>query len=366
MIAKLGVPVAIDGRRLQDHPYTGVGRCLANLLPYLALEADIVLLTDAGRPPAAFSVPGLGQLAEAPLWLPARAPELVWIQASVPGWLRRFPGIFHGTFNQLPAAWNGPAVVTFHDLAPRDHPEDFTGHPVKRLVWNAQFRQAARQAGAIQTVSEYIRQAVLATYSVHPDQVVVAPNAVDPVFGPERRGPGQVRAASLGVSGPYIVAIGGARRRGLPVAVEAWAQARAHGATEKMVVIGSEIPAPRAGLFAAGRVPDEQWADLLAGATALCYPTRYEGFGMPALEAAASGVPVVCARTGPLPEVLGDAAEWCQAPTVTAIGAGLERLLADPARQAQRRQAGLDRAAAAPTWGDAARVLLDTYARVTS
>lgn len=362
----LSVPVAIDGRRLQDHPLTGVGRCLANLLPVLATQADIVLLTDANRPAAAFPVPGMGLLAEAPLWRPPRAPELVWLQMSVPAWLRRFPGLFHGTFNQLPAAWRGPAVVTVHDLASRDHPEDFTGHPVKRRVWSAQVRQAVRQAAAIQTVSEYMRQAVLTTYSVHPDQVVVAANSVDPIFRPDRRLQGQARAAALGVAGPYVVAVGGAPRRALPVAVDAWARARAHGAIEELVVIGSEIPAPRPGLFPAGRVPDEEWADLLAGATALCYPTRYEGFGMPALEAAASAVPVVCARTGPLPEVLGDAPEWCEAPTVTEIAAGLERLLADPGRQAQRRQAGLARAAAAPTWADAARILLDTYARVAS
>jgi glycosyltransferase involved in cell wall biosynthesis len=362
----LTVPVAIDGRRLQERPLTGVGRWLANLLPHLAMEADIVLLTDAGRRPAAFSVSDSGPLPEAPLWLPARAPELVWIQVSVPGWLRRFGGLFHGTFNQLPALWRGPTVVTFHDLATRDHPEDFTGAPVKRLVWNAQFRQAAHQAGAIQTDSEYIRQAVLATYSVRPDQVVVAAPSVDPVFSPERKERGHAAAAALGVTGPYLIAVGGARRRGLSVAVEAWARARAHGVTDDLIVIGSEIPAPRPGLVSVGRVPDDQWADLLAGATALCYPTRYEGFGMPALEAAASGVPVVCARVGPLPEVLGEAPEWCEGPSVTAIAAGLERLLTDPARQQQCRQAGLVRAAAAPTWADAARVLIDTYGRVGS
>ncbi|MDQ1399924.1 MAG: hypothetical protein QOK20_1856 [Acidimicrobiaceae bacterium] len=345
---------------------SGVGRWLANLLPLLAAEADIVLLTDAGRPPAAFSRPGTGMLAEAPLWLPARAPEVVWIQASVPRWLRRWGGVFHGTFNQLPAAWRGPTVVTFHDLATHDHPEDFTGSPVKRMIWNAQFRQAAHQASAIQTDSAYIRHAVLATYPVDPRDVVVAAPSVDPVFSPDRRSRGQALASNLGVSSGYIVAVGGARRRGLPVAVEAWAQARAHGATEELVVVGSEIPSPRPGLFAAGRVPDEQWADLLAGATALCYPTRYEGFGMPALEAAASGVPVVCARVGPLPEVLGDAPEWCEGTTVTPIADGLQRLLADPVRQDQRRQAGLARAASSPTWADAARVLLETYARVAS
>jgi glycosyltransferase involved in cell wall biosynthesis len=362
----LAVPIAIDARRLQEHPLGGVGRWLANLLPHLAARADIVLLTDGGRPPAAFSVPGAGRLAEAPLWLPARAPELVWIQVSVPRWLRHFRGVFHGTFNQLPASWRGPAVVTFHDLATRDHPEDFTGSPLKRAVWNAQFRQAAYQAGAIQTDSEYIRQAILATYPVAPSHVVVAAPSVDPVFHPDRRAQGRALAASLGVTGDYIVAVGGARRRGLEVAVGAWVLARAHGARESLVVVGTEKPSPRPGMVAVGRVDDSQWADLLAGATALCYPTRYEGFGMPALEAAASGVPVVCARVGPLPEVLGDAPEWCNGTTVAPIAAGLERLLADPVRQEQRRRAGLTRAAQAPTWADAAGVLIDTYAQVAS
>ena len=361
----LAAPVAIDARRLQERPLGGVGRWLANLLPHLAAQADLVLLTDAGRPPAAFPGP-FGLLAEAPLWLPARAPELVWIQVSVPRWLRGFAGVFHGTFNQLPAAWRGPSVVTFHDLATRDHPEDFTGEPVKRAVWNAQFRQAARQADAVQTDSEYIRQAVLTAYRLHPDQVVVAAPSVDPVFRPDRRAAGVALAASLGVSRGYVVAVGGARRRGLPVAVEAWAHARCLGATEELIVIGAEAPAPHPGVTHAGRVPDEQWADLLAGATALCYPTRYEGFGLPALEAAASGVPVVCARAGSLPEVLGDAAQWCEATTADAIGVGLARLLGDPDRQASLRQAGLARVAAAPTWADASRVLLDTYQRVST
>jgi alpha-1,3-rhamnosyl/mannosyltransferase len=359
------VPVAIDARRLQEQPLSGVGRWLANLLPHLAAEADIVLLTDAGRPPVGFRVAGAGHLAEAPLWLPAHAPEAVWIQTSVPRWLRRFPGIFHGTFNQLPAAWRGPAVVTFHDLATRDHPEDFAGSPVKRALWNAQFRQAARQAAIIQTDSEYIRQAVIAAYAVDPTTVVVAAPSVDPVFRPRRRESGRRLAASLGVTGGYVVAVGGARRRGLTVAVDAWAQARRDGMAEDLVVLGNEAVPARPGLVAAGRLADEAWADLLAGATALCYPTRYEGFGLPALEAAASGVPVVCAPIGPLPEILGDAAEWCADTTAASIAAGLMRVLGDPAHRADLRAAGLLRVAAAPTWADAARVLLDVYERVS-
>jgi alpha-1,3-rhamnosyl/mannosyltransferase len=365
----LGVPVAIDARRLQERPLGGVGRWLANLLPHLTAQADVVLLSDAGRPPVAFPAPATGpgaRLAEAPLWLPAAAPEVVWMQVSVARWLRRFGGVFHGTFYQLPAAWHGPAVVTFHDLAPRDHPEDFAGDDLKRLVWVAQLRQAARQAAAIQTDSEFIRQAILAAYRVHPDQVVVAPPSVDPVFRADRQAQGRARAQALGVEGGYVVALGGARRRGLAVAVDAWCQARARGAGEALVVVGNEVPPPRRHVFWAERLPDEAWADVLAGATAFCYPTRYEGFGMPALEAAASGVPVVCAPVGALPEVLGDAAQWCAAPTAERMGEGLFAVLSDPQRQAALRAAGLARAATAPTWADAAAVLLETYARVAS
>lgn len=359
----LTVPVAIDGRRLQDHPYGGVGRWLANLLPHLAEAADVVLVTDAGRPPAVFGLPSGHTVPEAPLWLPRRAPEAVWVQSSLPRWLRRFGGVFHGTFNQLPATWRGPAVVTFHDLATLEHPEDFAGQPIKRRVWNVQFHQAARQAAVIQTDSEFMRRAILGTFPVQADQVVVAAPAVDPIFHPDRRDAGRRRAAALGVKNGYVVAVGGARRRGLPVAVAGWAEARRKGMPEELVVVGAEAVAGQPGLFHAGPLPDEAWADLLAGAKALLYPTRYEGFGLPALEAAASGVPVVCPPTGPLPEVLGDAPEWCTDAGPAALASALRRLLSDRARQAARAAAGVARAAAAPTWGDAAQVLLAAYER---
>ncbi|MGH9125517.1 MAG: glycosyltransferase family 4 protein [Acidimicrobiales bacterium] len=360
-------PVAIDARRLQEAPLGGVGRWLANVLPYLGAQADVVLLTDAGRPRAGGGS-GLGgaTLPEAPLWLPRACPEVVWIQFSVARWLRGFRGVFHGTFNQLPVAWSGPMVVTIHDLATRDHPEDFAGNEVKRWVWNAQIGRAAKQAAAIHTPSEFVRQRVIATYGLHPDQVVVIPHAVDPVFTPARCPEGRARAAALGVSGSYVVALGGARRRGLSVAVDAWAKAREEGAEEALVVVGSEVPSSRAGVFYAGRVADHEWAQLLAGANAFVYPTRYEGFGMPALEAAASGVPVVAARVAALPEVLGDAAQWCPAPTVEAVAAGLLALLAQPTRHEALRQAGLARATGGITWPVAAARLLDLYRLVAS
>jgi len=127
-----------------------------------------------------------------------------------------------------------------------------------------------------------------------------------------------------------------------------------------LVVVGPE-QVPDSGAIHAGPVADCEWAMLLAGAEAFCYPTRYEGFGVPALESIASGTPVVCAPVASLPEVLGDAAEWCRAPTVRLVAGGLRRVLNDPAHAADLRRRGLARAAAHQSWEKSAETLLAAY-----
>jgi alpha-1,3-rhamnosyl/mannosyltransferase len=112
-----------------------------------------------------------------------------------------------------------------------------------------------------------------------------------------------------------------------------------------------------------GYLEDELWATLLAGAQALCYPTRYEGFGLPALEAAASGTPVVCAPVASLPEVLGSAGCWAEEPSAEAMAAVLVRLLSDRHWHAERREAGVERARTAPSWKESAEVLAGAYER---
>jgi alpha-1,3-rhamnosyl/mannosyltransferase len=158
------------------------------------------------------------------------------------------------------------------------------------------------------------------------------------------------------------VALGGARRRGLAEAVDAWRRATSGCPRPPwLVVVGAEKPPTIDNLAYVGSLDDASWAKVLAGAIAFCYPTRYEGFGMPALEAAASGVPVVCAEVGPLPEVLGDAAEWCASPAAPDIADGLRRVLTDESRREALRSAGLAHAASAPSWKQSAAVIADAY-----
>jgi glycosyltransferase involved in cell wall biosynthesis len=358
--------VALDGRPLQSDPLGGVGRYLQGLLPHLAGQVDPVVLVDARRPPPRAGLGGGVELVE--LRAPSRVPGLVWLELAVAPWLRSFDGVFHGTFNVLPLTFRGPAVVTVHDLAPQLHPEDF--RPGPRMAWRVNMRASVARARRITTVSEFVKGQIIEHFAVAPERVLVAPDALDPVFTPDRAAQARALARTLGIPTPYVVALGGAPRRGLPVAIDAWRRAnrtlegnsgRSAPVPVALVVVGSVDVAAEPGLVPVGRLEDESWATLLAGAQALCYPTRYEGFGLPALEAAASGTPVVCAPVASLPEVLGDAGCWASAPTAAEIAPVLARVLSDPDWHRARREAGLQLAARAPSWEHAAAVLVDAY-----
>jgi glycosyltransferase involved in cell wall biosynthesis len=353
------IPVAVDARRLQDPLLTGVGRYLASLLPLLAGTVEVTLLADRRRNlPDAFgypvaALPGLGPL-----------PETAWLQSSVPAWMAGHRQmLFHGTFNAIPVALTTRSVVTIHDLAWIHHPEDLGA--AKRVAFSAQARWAARHADVVVTTSDFMSKAIAEAYGVGPDRLAVVPLSVSGAFGPERAGDAAALLARLGVGGRYVVAVGGARRRGLAVAVAAWRTVRRERSDVgcHLVVVGPERAPEEPGLVNTGPVDDRTWAGLLAGADALCYPTRYEGFGLPALEACASGTAVVCAPVAALGEVLGDAAEWAEAPTVEAIAGALERVLVDTARRQELEAAGLRRVAAGPDWADIAALTADAYRR---
>ena len=162
---------------------------------------------------------------------------------------------------------------------------------------------------------------------------------------------------------PYVVALGGAERRNLGLAVRAWARVPEAGL---LVLVGEEAPCPRPGVVGAGTLADAEWAALLSGATAFLYPTAYEGFGMPAIEALAAGTPVVCARVGALPEVLGDCASWAASLAPEDVAEALARVLSDRAVAADLRDRGLRRASAAPGWEASAHAHLEAYRRAAA
>ncbi len=236
---------------------------------------------------------------------------------------------FRGPLRARPAL-----AVTIHDLAFLRHPETFPAW--HRRSGRALAGPVARGAEAVAAVSEFTASETVELLGVSRERIRIVPNGVEPIFVPE--GPA--------AEGDYVLAVGTIEpRKNLPRAVEA---ARLAGVELK--VVGGEgwggVEAPGR----LGHVDDERLAELYRGARCLVYPSLYEGFGIPVLEAMASGTPVVTSRGGACEETAGGAAVLVDPLEPESIAAGIAD--AD-SRRAELRVAGLARAAEF-TWARAA------------
>lgn len=334
---------AIDARTLQSKPLGGVGRALAALLARIApgqaggpngIEELHLLLDDRLPAPAPLPPGALVHRLRAP-----GPGGMAWLQWAAPRWLAGHRvDVFHCPFYGLPYRQPVPMVVTIYDLSFQRHPEWFSRR--RRAAFLLQSGHAARTAAVVLTGSEQVAADIETVLGVEPARIRVAAPELPTGFADLA-----ARARPAG-AGQYVLALGGAERRRLPVAVAAWQQARRRGLEAGLVVVGTEAPPPGPeGIRWVGPVGDEEWAGLLAGAQAFVYPTAYEGFGLPALEAAAAGAPVVCAAVGALGEVLGDAPAWVDRPAAGPVADALLRIGTDPDYRRQRSEAGQYRAA---------------------
>ena len=287
-----------------------------------------------------------------------RARSQVWRMAlSVPRLLRRLrPALAHFQ-HALPLSCPCPAVVTIHDLSFERDPKLMGLRD--RLVFRTAVPRAARRADRVLAVSERTKRDLIELYDIPASKIVVTPNGVDPAFSPDGPTPNGT---------PYALVVGTLQRRKDPeAAIEALGLLG--DGDLRLVFAGpdkggraeAERAAERAGLTQRvefhGHVPLEDLAALYRGAACLVFPSRYEGFGLPLLEAMATGTPVVATRAGALPEVAGDAAILVDERNPAALAGGIERALADRERLVA---AGLDRARAF-TWAETARRTLEVY-----
>jgi glycosyltransferase involved in cell wall biosynthesis len=272
--------------------------------------------------------------------LPARSQEvrMAW---SVPRLLRRLrPALAH--FQHALPLGAGPSVVTVHDLS-FEHEPTAMGR-ADRAVFKLMVPRSVRTARRVIAVSERTKRDLIDQYGIDPEKITVTTHGVDPAFGPGAAGPRD-----------YLLYVGAIQARKNPLAAAA-------AATEvglPLVAVGPERePAlarelERRGVDLRGHVEKAELAELYRGAAALVLPSRFEGFGLPVLEAMASGTPVVASDDPALREVAGDAAVFAHDDLAGAI----RQALADSDRLAA---AGLERAKAF-SWDETARLTLDVY-----
>jgi glycosyltransferase involved in cell wall biosynthesis len=261
---------------------------------------------------------------------PGRAASIArdswWYYAGLPRSARGLD-VLHCTTFRGPVRSPVPFVVTLHDLALVRHPELFPRW--HRLSGRAGIGAVARAAKHVVAVSEFTKQEAVELLGVPETRVTVVGNAVEPVFSPN--GPA--------AGGEYVLAVGTLEPRKNLSRVAAAAERL--GAELRVVGAhgwgGVETP----GWL--GEVSDEELAALYRGARAFVFPSLYEGFGIPVLEAMASGSPVVTSRGGATEEVAGGAAVLVDPLDAEAIAAGIEEA---SGRREELRALGLERATA--------------------
>ena len=308
----------------------GTARYLRGLLAHMTVDVVRLELGGSGRAAAA---------ARDAVWYPAVLP----VSAARAG-----VDVLHCPSYRAPFRSAVPLVVTVHDLAVFRYPEAF--NPWSRTYSRALVPRVLRAAARVIAVSEFTRRELRDLLAVPDAKIRVVPNAVAPTFSAD--GPAS--------TGDYVLAVGTLEpRKNLSRLAEAaervGAQLRVVGATGwgGVRVTGN-------GVRWLGEVADEELAELYRGAACVAYPSLYEGFGIPVLEAMASGTPVVTSRGGGTEEVAAGAAVLVDPEDPAAIAAGIEEAVA---RRDELRRLGLERARAF-SWGAAARATEAVYAEV--
>jgi len=382
------VRVAIDAHLLSDQQsYRSAGVSnysveLLRALGALVLETQ----TQSDRAPVElfaylharrFTTPGI-QLVRSRLPLENPLARIVWEQSLLPLHLRRKrASLVHGLVNVLPLTASCPGVVTVHDLAFVRTPE--TMRPMKRIYLTALCRASVHRAAHVIAVSHQTAADLQHFFGAAPHRITVVHNGVAARFTPRSAEAQAAFRRRRGLPPRYLLYLGTLEpRKNLEQLVRAFAQWRAvtsAAAHDVRLVLAGAKGWHYAEIFRSvealglteqvlfpGFIPGDELPDWYAAATAFVYPSRFEGFGLPVLEAMACGTPVVCSRAPGVSEVAGDAALTFPVHDDAAIVAALEVVVNQTAARQALAARGLAQAARF-TWRRSAEATLEIYHR---
>lgn len=360
--------IALDATPLLGQP-SGIGRYTRGLLDGLASLADgpevlLTLFSIRGGVPG----PLPARTRPAPRRAPARLLRRTWSRWSWPPveLLTGRVSVFHGTNFVLPPLARAGGVVTIHDLAYLRYADTVSGDAAAY----AELVPAALRRGAhVVAVSEAMAAEIGEEYRLGADRITVARHGVDPGWATARP-PLPAQRAERGLPDRYVLFVGNLEpRKNLGMLLRAHSRARKEhpDSTPPLVLAGPAgwgdrwqgSPPDPADVVLVGYLPDDELCSTVAGASALCMPSRYEGFGLPVLEALAAGVPVLASDVPAHAEVSGGLATLLPVDDVDAWAGAL----ADPGdARPDSAEAGARRAHAATfTWSASAAAHLRAY-----
>ena len=377
----------VDLRALQPGYKAHFGRGIARVVHELALrlpdaagDLDLVGLVQGGlEKPSAEYMGKYPQITVDLPWPRSKALDrLLGQELVLPLTAARKGGLFHYMAHlDAPAFGGGPSVVTVHDLIlARKAGQMAKGGWARRLLRSLEAR-AARRARLIVTVSAVTGQEVVEYLGVDPCKIRIIPSAAGEQFKPDRD-PSRLDevAAKFELRPGFLLTVGGFDpRKNLPRLIRAWGRIDprikegrqlvfAGGTEDKSQVLPAQEEIKSQGLEGSvrllGRVDDKDLPVFYNLAAALVFPSFYEGFGLPALEAMASGCPVLAARAAALPEVVGQAGLYFDPSDTDGLARAMEAVLSDPERRAELRAKGFKQAARF-TWTRAAHDLAGVY-----
>jgi glycosyltransferase involved in cell wall biosynthesis len=361
----------IDVRTTDDH-FPGIGRYTFQLVNALARQKDrdeLVLLANAGKPNARFNLASLASEPNVKIMRTTARPFTLSEQWLLPRELRKLnPRVIHFPYIVMPYLAPRPLVLTIHDVIPVRLPHLFPLH--KRVLYRISLLLALRAAAVVICISEATLSDLKAEFRLDRSRILVIHEGVGGSFHPHpKRELDRVQAAYALPSG-YILYLGTTKpHKNLPRLIDALA--RLHPCPP-LVIAGDEDSryketrrlVERMGMGNrvrfTGAVKEDDLPALYSGARAFVFPSLYEGFGLPVLEAMACGVPVACSGIPSLRETAGDAALFFDPQDQDSIAAALERLLTDELLCSDLQTRGLRRSAEL-SWDVAAQKTLEAY-----